>query len=150
MGKIDEARTAQEEAAEQLQEDMVYVGHKLAEIGCEGINFDTVGSAGDADFYATLLTVAKLKKKHPLMAIELGMSNEFVLGMHGEIDYEGKRLAGMYPHEQAAVSAAAGVDIFGPAINVNTSRSVAWNLARAVTFVKHTSEVSEIPVQLIA
>ncbi len=146
MGKIDEARTAQEEAAEQLQEDMVYVGHKLAEIGCEGINFDTVGSAGDADFYATLLTVAKLKKKHPLMAIELGMSNEFVLGMHGEIDYEGKRLAGMYPHEQAAVSAAAGVDIFGPAINVNTSRSVAWNLARAVTFVKHTSEVSEIPV----
>jgi len=146
MGKIDEAMTAQEEAAEQLQEDMVYVGHKLAEIGCEGINFDTVGSAGDADFYATLLTVAKLKKQHPLMAIELGMSNEFVLGMHGEIDYEGKRLAGMYPHEQAAVSAAAGVDIFGPAINVNTSRSVAWNLARAVTFVKHTSEVSEIPV----
>jgi dimethylamine--corrinoid protein Co-methyltransferase len=146
MGKIDEARTAQEEAAEQLQEDMVYVGHKLAEIGCEGINFDTAGSAGDADFYATLLTVAELKKQHPLMAIELGMSNEFVLGMHGEIDYEGKRLAGMYPHEQAAVSAAAGADIFGPAINVNTSRSVAWNLARAVTFVKHTSEVSQIPI----
>ena len=146
MGKIDEAKTAQEEAAEQLQEDMVYVGHKLAEIGCEGINFDTVGSAGDADFYATLLTVAELKKQHPLMAVELGMSNEFVLGMHGEIYYEGERLAGMYPHEQAAVSAAAGADIFGPAVNVNTSRSVAWNLARAVTFVKHTSEVSEIPV----
>jgi dimethylamine--corrinoid protein Co-methyltransferase len=146
LGKIDEARTAQEEAAEQLQEDMVYVGHRLAEIGCEGINFDTVGSAGDPDFYATLMTVAELKKQHPLMAIELGMSNEFVLGMHGEINYEGKRLAGMYPHEQAAVSAAAGADIFGPAINVNTSRSVAWNLARAVTFVKHTSEVSEIPV----
>lgn len=146
MGKIDEARTAQEEAAEQLQEDMVYVGHRLAEIGCEGINFDTVGSAGDPDFYATLLTVAELKKRHPLMAIELGMSNEFVLGMHGEINYEGKRLAGMYPHEQAAVSAAAGADIFGPAINVNTSKSVAWNLARAVTFVKHTSEVSEIPI----
>ncbi len=146
MGKIDEARTAQEEAAEQLQEDMVYVGHKLAKVGCEGINFDTAGSSGDADFYATLLTVAELKKQHPLMAIELGMSNEFVLGMHGEIGYEGKRLAGMYPHEQAAVSAAAGADIFGPAINVNTSKSVAWNLARAVTFVKHTSEVSEIPV----
>lgn len=146
MGKIDEARTAQEEAAEQLREDMVYVGHKLAEVGCEGINFDTAGSSGDADFYATLQTVAELKKQHPLMAIELGMSNEFVLGMHGEINYEGKRLAGMYPHEQAAVSAAAGADIFGPAINVNTSRSVAWNLARAVTFVKHTSEVSKIPI----
>ena len=146
MGKIDEARTAQEDAAEQLQEDMVYVGNKLAEVGCEGINFDTAGSAGDADFYATLMTVAEIKKQNPLMAIELGMSNEFVLGMHGEIEFEGKRLAGMYPHEQAAVSAAAGADIFGPAINVNTSRSVAWNLARAVTFVKYTSEVSEIPV----
>ncbi|MCP4690410.1 MAG: [dimethylamine--corrinoid protein] Co-methyltransferase, partial [Desulfobacterales bacterium] len=41
---------------------------------------------------------------------------------------------------------AAGADIFGPAINVKMSRSVPWNLSRAVTFVKHTSEVSEIPV----
>jgi dimethylamine--corrinoid protein Co-methyltransferase len=146
VGKIDEARSAQEEAAEQLREDMVYVGRRLAEIGCEGLNFDTAGSAGDADFYATLVSVAELKEKFPLMAIELGMSNEFVLGMHGDIRFEGKLLAGMYPHEQAQVSADAGADIFGPAINVNTSRSFAWNLARAVTFVKHTSEVSDIPV----
>lgn len=74
------------------------------------------------------------------------MSNDFVLGMHGEIEFEGRRLAGMYPHDQARVSAAAGADIFGPAVNVNTSRSTAWNLARAVTFVKYTAEVSEIPV----
>jgi dimethylamine--corrinoid protein Co-methyltransferase len=146
IGKIDEAKAAQEDAAEQLREDMVYVGKKLAEIGCEGINFDTAGSAGDADFYATLMAVAELKEKAPLMSVEVGMSNEFVLGMHGDLSFEGKRLAGMYPHEQAEIAAEAGADIFGPAINVNTSRSFAWNLARAVTFVKHTAEVSKIAV----
>lgn len=145
-GKIDEARAAQEDAAEQLREDMVYVGKKLSEVGCEGINFDTAGSAGDADFYATLMAVAELKKKCPLMSVEVGMSNEFVLGMHGDISFEGRRLAGLYPHEQVEVTAGAGADIFGPAVNVNTSRSFAWNLARAVTFVKHTVAVSEIPV----
>jgi dimethylamine--corrinoid protein Co-methyltransferase len=146
IGKINEAKATQEDAAEQLREDMVYVGNKLAEIGCEGLNFDTAGSAGDADFYATLQAVAELKEKIPQMSIELGMSNEFVLGMHGDISYSGKRLAGMYPHEQAGVAAEAGADIFGPAINVNTSKSFAWNLARAVTFVKHTVDVSKIPV----
>lgn len=74
------------------------------------------------------------------------MSGEFILGMHGSLAFEGKRLAGMYPHEQAEVLAAAGADIFGPAINVNTSRSIAWNLARAVTMVKYTSETSKLPV----
>lgn len=145
-GKIDEARAAQVDAAEQLREDMVYVGEKLYQIGCEAINFDTAGSAGDADFYATLMAIVELKKKAPLMSIEVGMSAEFILGMHGEIKFDGKRLAGMYSHEQVAVAATAGADIFGPAVNVNTSRSVPWNLARAVTFVKHTVDVSEIPV----
>ena len=146
LGKIDEAQAAQEAAAEQLKEDMVYVGMRLADVGCEGLNIDTAGSAGDADLYAALMAVVELKAKAPLMAIEVGMSNDFVLGMHGEIEFEGQQLAGMYPHDQARVSAAAGADIFGPAINVNTSKSVAWNLARAVTFVKHTVEISDIPV----
>lgn len=146
LGKIEEAQEAQVTAAEHLTEDMVYVGKRLADIGCEGLNLDTAGSAGDADLYAALMAVVKLKKYAPLMPIEVGMSNDFVLGMHGEIEFEGRRLAGMYPHDQAQVSAAAGVDIFGPAVNVNTSRSIAWNLARAVTFVKHTAAVSEIPV----
>jgi dimethylamine--corrinoid protein Co-methyltransferase len=92
------------------------------------------------------MAVAELKEKAPLMSVEVGMSGEFVLGMHGGITFEGKRLAGMYPHEQADAAAAAGADIFGPAVNVNTSRSVAWNLARAVTFVKHVVESSKIPV----
>jgi len=146
MGKIKEAKASQEAAAEQLKEDMVFVGRKLAEVGCEGLNFDTAASAGDADFYATLKAVEELKEKFPLMSIEVGMAAEFVLGMHGEITYEGKRLAGMYPHDQADAVASAGGDIFGPAVNVNTSKSFPWNIARAVTLVKHTSEVSEIPV----
>jgi dimethylamine--corrinoid protein Co-methyltransferase len=79
------------------------------------------------------------------MAIEVGMSSEFVMGMHGDITYNGKRLAGIYPHEQVKVVEAAGADIFGPAINVNTSESIPWNLARAVTFVKETVAVANIP-----
>jgi len=149
-GKIKEARETQEEAAERLRRDMVYIGTKLCEVGCEGINFDTAASAGDADFLATLEAAAELKRVAPLMAVEVGMSGEFVLGMHGEITYDGKRLAGMYPHEQVKVVEAAGADIFGPAINVNTTRSTPWNLSRAVTFVKETVRVAKIPVHVNA
>ena len=60
MGKIEEAKKSQEAAAKQLQNDMTFVGKKMYEIGCEGLNFDTAGSAGDADFYATIMTVEEL------------------------------------------------------------------------------------------
>ena len=40
----------------------------------------------------------------------------------------------------------AGVTIFGPAINVNTSKSLPFNLARSLTYTKACSEASEIPV----
>jgi dimethylamine--corrinoid protein Co-methyltransferase len=146
QGKINEAQTAQEEAAEQLNKDLLYITRNLYEVGCEGINFDTSASAGDAEFSATLKAVAEIKKTCPGLAIEVGMSGEFVLGMHGEIKFEGKLLAGMYPHDQVKVAEAAGADIFGPAINVNTSKSVPWNLSRAVTFVKECVAVAEIPV----
>jgi dimethylamine--corrinoid protein Co-methyltransferase len=146
QGKIDEAKAAQEEAAEQLRDDMVFMGKRLAEVGCEGINFDTAASAGDADFYATLMAVAELKEKYPTVAIEVGMSGEFILGMHGGITFEGKRLAGMFPLAQAEALEAVGCDIVGPAINVNCSKSTPWNLARAVTMTKHVSENSKLPI----
>lgn len=145
-GQIREAQEAQEEAAEHLKRDMIFICKNLHGVGCEGINFDTAASAGDADFYATLEAVGHLKKDYPAMAIEVGMSSEFVLGMHGEIEFDGKPLAGMYPHEQVKVVEAAGADIFGPAINVNSSESMAWNLSRAVTFVKATVDAASIPV----
>jgi len=148
QGKIKDAQRTQEEAAEQLRKDLIFIAKSLYEIGCEGINFDTCGSAGDADFLAALEAVAELKNTAPDMAVVMGASGEFVLGMHGEIKYKGKRLAGMYPHEQVKVVEEAGADIFGPAINVNTSESTPWNLSRSVTFVKETVAVARIPVHV--
>jgi dimethylamine--corrinoid protein Co-methyltransferase len=146
MGRIKQAQEAQEEAAEHLKKDMIFISKNMFEVGCEGINFDTAASAGDADFFAALEAVRHLKKHYPEMAVEVGMSSEFVLGMHGEIQFDGKPLAGMYPHEQVKVVEAAGADIFGPAINVNTGQSIPWNLSRAVTYVKATVAVASIPV----
>ena len=146
QGKIPEALEAQEIAMAHLTADLLTIGRELNGVGCEGINFDTAASAGDADFKATLQAVEKLKAVAPGMPIEVGMSSEFVMGMHGDITYKGKRLAGIYPHEQVKVVEAAGADIFGPAINVNTSESIPWNLARAITFVKETVAVADIPV----
>ena len=145
-GKIEAAQTAQEDAAERLCDDMVYIGKGLNDMGCEGFNFDTTGSTGDAEFYATLKAARKLKKLAPNMAIIIGMASEFILGMHGEITFDDQLLAGQYPHEQVKLVKSVGADIFGPAINVNTSKSFPWNLAKAVTMVKETVTRAEIPV----
>ena len=145
-GHIKEAQEAQEAAAEQLRNDLVFIARNLYQVGCDGFNFDTAASAGDADFFATLQAIRELKETAPNMAIELGMSSEFVLGLHGEITFDGVRLAGMYPHDQVKMAEAVGADIFGPAVNVKTTQSTPWNLARAVTFVKETVKVANIPV----
>ncbi len=150
QGKIREAREASEKAAERLTEDVVYIGKKMYSIGCDAINLDTCASGGDAEFYSNLNIVSKLKQEAPHMAIEMGMSNEFVIGVHGEMTFDGQRLAGMFPHQQIKVAETSGVDIFGPVINTNSSKSFPWNLARAVTFVKLTVEVSNIPVHVNA
>ena len=147
-GKIKEARAAQEEACKHLKKDLVFVGKKLAGVGCEGLNFDTCGSAGDADFLAALLALRELRQEVPQMPIIMGSSGEFVIGMHGEVTFDGRRLAGMYPHEQVKVVEAAGACIYGMAVNTNTSESTAWNLARAVTFCKAAVEAADIPVHV--
>ncbi len=147
-GKINEARETQEKAAEQLRNDLVFVGKKLYSIGCEGLNFDTCGSAGDADFLAALQALADLKEAAPNMPVIMGGSGEFVLGLHGEVTFDGKRLAGMYPHDQAKVAQAAGASIYGIAININTSKTVAWNIARAATYVKAAVEAADIPIHV--
>jgi dimethylamine--corrinoid protein Co-methyltransferase len=124
------------------------VVRKLDTVGCEGINFDTSGSAGDADYLAALQAVRDLKRDLPHMPIILGASGEFVLGMHGSVEFDGQRLAGMYPQEQVKVAEAAGADIAGVAVNTSTNESVAWNLARAATFVKAATAASNIPVHV--
>ena len=147
MGKIDEAQQAYEQMAEYAIKDMVYVGSELYEkAGADGINFDTTAASGDAEFYAALKAVEILHAKYPAMGIEMGMSGEFILGMHAEIEYDGVRLAGLYPHDQLKLAQKAGVTIFGPAINIATNESLPWNLARSIVFTKACSKVSEIPV----
>lgn len=148
LGKIKEAQDVQEAAAAQLREDLVYVGNKLNRVGCEGLNLDTAGSAGDADLLAALEAIEKLRKSAPDMPIILGGSGEFVLGMHGEISFKGEQLAGMYPHEQARIAEAAGASIFGVAVGTSTNESLAWNVARAVTFVKEAVAAVDIPVHV--
>ncbi|MCF8068043.1 MAG: [dimethylamine--corrinoid protein] Co-methyltransferase [Desulfobacterales bacterium] len=146
LGKIDEARKTQEDAAEHLTKDLVFVARKLADVGLEGLNFDTSGSAGDADFLAALRAVEQLKAAIPDLPILMGGAGEFIIGMHGEVTYKGKRLAGMYTHDQARIVEEAGADIFGMAVNTVTNKSVQWNLSRATTFLKATTRSCSIPV----
>ncbi len=146
QGKLAEAKDSYEQAMEYAVKDMVYVGSHMYETGADGINFDTTAAAGDAEFLATLRAVETLRKKYPQMCIEMGMASEFVLGMHGEVAYDGVRLAGLYPHDQLKLAQKAGVTIFGPAINIVTTRSLPWNMARAITFTKACSEISLIPI----
>jgi dimethylamine--corrinoid protein Co-methyltransferase len=148
QGKIKEAREVQEAAAEQLREDLIFVGKKFNSIGCEGLNFDTSGSAGDADFLAALQAVRDLKTGAPNMPLIMGGSGEFVLGMHGEIEFDGTRLAGLYPHDQAKLAEDAGASIYGVAIGTSVTHSVAWNIARAVTFVKAAVNAVNIPLHV--
>ncbi len=146
LGKIEEARRSQEQAADYLTDDLVFVGKKLAEVGLEGLNFDTCGSAGDADFLAALRAVERLKKDVPDLPILMGGSGEFIIGMHGDLQYNDQRLAGMYTQDQAKAVEAAGADLFGMAVNTVTTESVPWNLARATTYLKATTEAVDIPV----
>jgi len=125
---------------------MVYVGSALYEAGADGINFDSVGASGDADFKAALVATERLKKKYPDICIEMGMAGEFILGMHSELTHNGVRLAGLYPHGQVKVAQQAGVSIFGPVINTTTTKSFPWNIARVITFTKACVDNSEIPI----
>ena len=124
---------------------MVIMGRAMAAVGADGIDFDTTGSAGDAEFLATLQAVEELSATTDL-AIEVGMATELVLGFHGELEYKGTRLAGLWPHQQVEVVQAAGAHLFGPVSTTNTAKSAPWNVARAVTFVKECSRVAEIPI----
>ena len=145
-GKIDEALAAYEASVEEAVKDIIYASGAMHESGADGINLDTVGAAGDADFQASLLAAEKLKETYPDMCIEVGMAGEFILGLHGGLTYDGVRLAGLYPHEQVKLAEKAGVTIFGPVVNTNTSKSIPWNLSRAITFIKACGEVANIPI----
>lgn len=145
-GKIQEALEAHELCVEDAVKDIVSVGNAMYAGGADGLNIDSVGAAGDADFLAALRATEELKKQHPDFCIEIGMSGEFILGMHGGLTYDGMRLAGLYAHDQVKLAEKAGATIFGPVVNTDTDETLPWNLARAVTFMKACGEVAQIPI----
>jgi dimethylamine--corrinoid protein Co-methyltransferase len=144
-GQIAEARASQEEAIETLLADVTWMTGEMQAVGADGINYDTVASTGDAEFLATLKAV-EWSRENTTMGIEVGMAAEMVLGFHGELEYNGKRLAGMWPHQQMKVVEEAGAHIFGPVVNTNTRKTTPWNLARAITFVKAWTAEATIPI----
>ncbi len=148
LGKIDEARAAQEEAVDHAVKDIVYVAEGMYEAGADGMNIDTSGASGDADVLAALKAIEIIKSKFPDLGIEMGMAGEFILGMHGKLEYDGVRLAGLYPHKQVKLAEKAGANIFGAVINTNSNMSFPWNISRTVTFVKACTEAANIPVHV--
>jgi len=145
-GKIKEAMVAQEEAVELCKNDMIFIGSAMAEAGTCGIQFDTSGASGDADALAALEAAKVLSRKYPNLSITMGMANEFHLGMHGKLKFEGERIAGQYPAKQVKSVEAAGAHSFGAVINTNSSKSFAWNLSRSLTYAKEATRVADIPV----
>ena len=150
LGKIAEAREAQVEAMVHLEHDMWCVIEGMVDAGVDGIDFDTAGAAGDADLLATLRVARKVRDTWPDIGVEIGQAAELVLGMHGELEYDGLRLAGQWPLGQLHACTAAGATIFGPAVNVNTTKSLAWNTARACALIKPVTAEATIPVHVNA
>jgi len=150
LGKIAEAREAQVEAMVHLEHDMWCVIEGMVDTGVDGIDFDTAGAAGDADLLATLRVARKVRDTWPDIGVEIGQAAELVLGMHGELEYDGLRLAGQWPLGQLHACTAAGATIFGPAVNVNTTKSLAWNTARACALIKPVTAEATIPVHVNA
>ena len=143
--KLEESMASSEAASEHLARDIEFVATKIIQAGADGFNFDTTASAGDADFVGTLKGVEALRRNCPDAYINIGMAGESVMGIHGSIEYDGQIVAGLYPHQQVKLAQKAGASVFGPVVNTNTSKSLAWNLARAVTFIKECVKVSELP-----
>ena len=108
LGKIPEARAAAEEAVEMAVEDMVKLADSQWEAGADAIDWDTTGASGDPEFLAALRATKIIREKYPDMGVQLGMAGEFVLGMHGQLEFDGKRLAGLWPKEQLEIVTAAG------------------------------------------
>lgn len=146
QGRIPEARAAQEEALEMAVLDMVRLADTQYEAGADAIDWDTTGASGDPELLAALRATEIIRAKYPNLGAQLGMAGEFVLGMHGRLEYKGVRLAGLWPREQLLLAQQAGATMFGPVVNVNTGKSLAWNIARAIALIKPCMEVATIPV----
>ena len=144
LGKIEEARRTQEEALEACHNDVVWQSKMFADTGADGINYDTVASTGDAEFLATLRATEVISSPRTCpwrsawpprwcWASTASSSTRHAL-------------AGLWPHQQMKLVEKAGAAIFGPVVNNNSRKSCAWNVARAVTFVKACTADATIPI----
>ena len=147
QGKLDKAKKTQENAAQDLAADITYVARIMHQAGADGINLDTTGAAGDAEFYATLQGVESVISETG-MAVEVGMSGEMIQGMHMALEYKGKRLAGLWVHEQGKLVAESGASIFGPTVNTRLGKTFPWNVSYSVTLVKKCVEDAPIPIHV--
>jgi len=147
QGRLADARKTQENAAQDLVKDIVYVARMMCQAGTDGLNLDTAGAAGDAEFYASLQAVEVLTQETGV-PFEVGMAGEMVQGMHCELTYSGKRLAGLWPHEQGKLVQKAGASIFGPSINTRIGKSFPWNVAFSATIVKECRRQVSIPIHV--
>ena len=127
-------------------DDMVKLADAMWEAGADGLDWDTTGASGDPELLAALRATEIVRQKYPDMGVELGMAGEFVLGMHGQLEYDGVRLAGLWPHDQMLLAQKAGATMFGPVVNINTGKSCAWNMARALTLTKPCMADAKIPI----
>ena len=144
--KIEESMQQSELASAHVTRDIEYVATRLQAAGSDGFNFDTTGSAGDADCVGTLNGVKKLREQCPEAYIQVGFAGESIMGIHGSIEFEGQVVAGMYPHQYVHLAEKAGANVCGTVVNSNTSKSLAFNIARAVTFIKEAVKASNIPI----
>ena len=145
QGKIKESRETQEQAAADLETDIIYIAKIMDQAGSDGFDFDTAGAYGDAEFSATLRAIEQVKRETNL-AVEVGMAGEIISGMHCELDYQGTRLAGLWPHQQGKLIEKAGASMYGPVVNTKTTKSFPWNLGRALTFIKAVTKEVQIPI----
>jgi len=143
--KLDEAKRVQEVAAEDMLRDILYVAEIMYEAGADGINLDTCASSGDAEFYGALMASEKIIEKTGL-PVQVGMATEMIAGVHTELKYSGQRLAGMWPHQQGKMVEKSGASIFGPVVNTKVNKTLPWNLARALTFLKQVRKDVNIPI----
>ncbi|MDI3486752.1 MAG: dimethylamine---corrinoid protein Co-methyltransferase [Methanolobus sp.] len=144
-GKIKEGQETYEAIVPSIVKDAMYISEMVTSIGADCINLDTAAAAGDAEFQAVLEATEKITKELGLPVL-INMSNHFVMGMHGEVEYNGKRLAGMMPHDQAKVVEESGASVYGPVVNTNTKKSVAWNVAKAAAVMKECGKQSNLPI----
>ena len=148
LGKIAEARAAQEEAVTHLEHDMKCVIEGMVGAGVDGIDFDTAGASGDADLLATLRVARWVRDTYPDIGVEIGQA--WSRSRHAR---RTSTTARGWPASGRSASSACRSrrrHDLRATVNVNTTKSLAWNTARACALIKPVTAAATIPVHVNA